>query len=292
MFQELIKKYVSDNPTLVSMKKCGDDMFVLKYKRKVFYDALWNVVLVECRGTIVDSDFNIISYPFTKVFNYGVESDCPNVDDSYELKAFRKVNGFMVAITLHNDRLLVSTTGSVDSSYVDMAKEFIDEERYLKFMREHKDFTFMFECVHRNDPHIVPEVEGMYLLGFRSKLWRSQVTNTRIDEYAKELGCFCPESHTCTITELQEQVKAVKHEGFVAYTNEGAAIKIKSPYYLTCKWVARNPKIDKLLNDNIFKQIDEEYYPLIRAIRDNREEYSAMSEQERLAWVRNQLQGL
>lgn len=291
MFSDDLKAYVNTSG-LVTVKPVGEDMFVLKYKKKVFYDALWTAYSVECRGTIVDSDFNVISYPFTKVFNYGVESDCPTLDDSYELKAFRKVNGFMVAVTLHNDRLLVSTTGSVDSSFVDMAKEFIDEERFLKFMREYKDFTFMFECVHRNDPHIIPEVEGLYLLGYRAKHWRSEVRHNRIDEFAQELGCFYPESHTCTITELQQQVKSVKHEGFIAYTCDGTSIKIKSPYYLTCKWVARNPRIDKLLHDNIFKQIDEEYYPLIKTIRENREEYAAMSEQERLAWVRKHLQGL
>lgn len=288
-FQQTIKDYATAS-SLVSLKPAGDDMFVLKYKRKVFYDSLWDAILVECRGTIVDSDFNIISYPFTKVFNYGVEEESIKLDDTYELTAYRKVNGFMVAITLHNDRLLVSTTGSVDSDYVNMAKEFIDEERYLKFMREHKDFTFMFECVHRDDPHIIPEVEGLYLLGYRGKQWRSEVFHTRIAEYAQELGCFYPESHATTISELQRQVKTVKHEGFVAYTSGGDAIKIKSPYYLTCKWVARNPKIDKLLNDNIFKQIDEEYYPLIKAIRANRDEYSVMTEQERLAWVRGKLQ--
>jgi hypothetical protein len=78
----------------------------------------------------------------------------------------------------------------------------------------------------------------------------------------------------------------VKHEGFVLYTEDGQAAKIKSPYYLTSKWVARNPRTDKLMTKEFKEQVDEEYYPLIDAIRSNIEEYTAMNEQQRLAWVR------
>jgi hypothetical protein len=83
--------------------------------------------------------------------------------------------------------------------------------------------------------------------------------------------------------------KKVKHEGFVFYTEDGRSAKIKSPYYLTSKWVARNPRTEKLtdLKRDIKHNLDEEYYPLVDAIRENIEEYTAMDEQARLAWVRN-----
>lgn len=44
---------------------------VLKYDRKVFFNNLWNKDkrLLDCRGIVVDENNNIISYPFTKVFN-------------------------------------------------------------------------------------------------------------------------------------------------------------------------------------------------------------------------------
>jgi hypothetical protein len=41
---------------------------------------------------------------------------------------------------------------------------------------------------------------------------------------------------------------------------------------------------------DIKKNLDEEYYPLVDAIRDNIEEYTLMDEQARLAWVRNYLE--
>ena len=122
-----IKHFVENNPTLVSRKDTSyPGVYVLKYKKKVFYDNLWNEYLEECRGTLVDGDYNVISRPFTKIYNYGIEKRAPLLDDSVIVSAFRKVNGFMVAITWYNDDILVSTTGSIDSDYVKMALELID----------------------------------------------------------------------------------------------------------------------------------------------------------------------
>ena len=80
--------------------------------------------------------------------------------------------------------------------------------------------------------------------------------------------------------------KACRHEGFVFYTDDGISSKIKSPYYLVKKWVARNPRTDKLMRDDIKQQIDEEYYDLVDHIRENIESYTNLDEQSRLKFVR------
>lgn len=288
-----LKKFVEENPNLVSMKPAGNGIYVLKYKKRVFFDDLWNEYLEECRGTIVDEEFNVVQRPFTKIYNYGVEKNAPVLADDTEVTAHRKVNGFMVAMTWHNDSLLISTTGSTDSDFVAMARELIDEAHYADVLRQMPDFTLMFECVHRNDPHIIPEKEGMYLLGFRHKAWDGRVYYQALTLHplADHLGCHRVEIFKTTVGELVKEVKTVRHEGFVFYTEDGISAKIKSPYYLTSKWVARNPRTDKLVNmqNDIKKNLDEEYYTLVDAIRANIVEYTAMDEQGRLAWVREQL---
>lgn len=286
-----LRKFVESNPKLVSMKPAGDDIYVLKYSKRVFYDDLWNEYLEECRGTVIDADYNVVSRPFTKIYNYGIEKQAPVLDKSTLVNAYRKVNGFMVAVTWHNGDILVSTTGSTDSDYVKMARELIDVERYRKVCREWYNTTFMFECVHRNDPHIIPETEGMYLLGYRAKSWDASSVNPDpklLRMLAVDFDTL-PVDHTVTtVGELLDTVKTVRHEGFVFYARDGVSAKLKSPYYLTSKWVARNPRTDKLvdMNNDIKKNLDEEYYPLVDAIRANIAEYTLMDEQARLAWVR------
>jgi len=286
-----LEQFIIDNSSLVKKRECKNypELFVLKYSKKVFYDNLWNDHLEECRGTIVDENFNLISYPFTKIYNYGIESKAPVLDLDTIVDAYRKVNGFMVAVTWYDGDILVSTTGSTDSDYVTMARELIEPnlEKYRNTCKRLPEYTFMFECVHRNDPHIIPETEGMYLLGCRIKLFGSKIERPNYSDANIDFGSFDVDSITCTIRELLDLVKTVKHEGFVFYTHDGISSKIKSPYYLISKWLARNPKTDKLLTDEFKKKIDEEYYPLLNAIRENIEEYTLMNEQERLSWIQN-----
>lgn len=294
MFKSELQEYVTAHPNLVSMKPAGDGIFVLKYKKKVFYDGLWNDYLEECRGTIVDLDFNVVTRPFTKIYNYGVEAKAPKLSDDTMVTAYRKVNGFMVAVTWHNGDILVSTTGTTDSDFVKMAREMIDLKVYREVCKLHQGITFMFECVHELDPHIVPELPGMYLLGYRENTWDSVVFPDPdvLDELAEQFGAYSVKSTRLSIGTLLKAVKLVKHEGFVFYTDNGVSAKIKSPYYLVNKFVARNPRTDKLLRKDIKQNLDEEYYPLIDAIQADIEAYTALDEQARLAWVRNYLEAV
>lgn len=301
MNQNDLKEFVLANPKLVSMKPAGDGIYVLKYRKSVFYDNLWNDFLEECRGTIVDSDFNVVSRPFTKIYNYGIEAKAPVLADDVKVTAYRKANGFMVAMTWYKNDILVSTTGSTDNDYVNYAKEMMLKhmcwEDWQLAVLGAQGHTLMFECVHPDDPHIIVEKSGMYFLGWRENAWESVVHGFVSESVWKifaedTVKCHPVESYHMTIGELVAESKRVKHEGFVFYTEDNVSAKIKSPYYLTSKWVARNPRTDKLVNmqADIKKNLDEEYYPLVDAIRANIEEYTLMDEQARLAWVRNYLE--
>lgn len=279
-----MKEFVLANPKLVSYKPVADNMFVLKYKRKVFYDNLWNEYLEECRGTIVDKDFNIISLPFRKIYNYGIEKKAPVLPDDTKVMAYRKVNGFMVAMTWHKGEVLVSTTGSIDSIYVEKAREFLIETLRV-FIKHNPDVTHLFECVHKSDPHIIPEQEGLYYLGNRHKSWGSNINRQIVT-----IGQVSPVlSKYTTIGQLRQELKDCRHEGYVFYTDGGISSKFKTPYYLTQKFLARNPDTSKLMKSNVKNYVDEEYYPLVDHIKENIEEFTRLDEQARLAWIRNYL---
>jgi hypothetical protein len=73
---------------------------------------------------------------------------------------------------------------------------------------------------------------------------------------------------------------------------DGRAAKIKTKYYLAQKFVARNPRTDKLLTQAAYEILDEEYYPLLNEIRAKIAEFTALDEQTRLAWCRNFLENM
>ena len=284
-----LQQFVQNNPHLVKIKSTSNpNLFVLKYTNKVFFDSLWNEYLEECRGTIVDKDFNIVSYPFTKIYNYGIESRAPKLSDDTVITTYRKINGFMAAVTWHNDNLLVSTTGSIDSDFVKYVYDLIDINQYSAVCKEYPNLTFMFECVHENDPHIIPEVTGMYLLGYREKDWESTIAidQTMYISLVEKFKCFKVESHTTTMAELLKSVKHVKHEGFVFYTQSGQAAKIKTPYYLIQKALARKKDILSLSRS----AVDEEYYPLVSHLNSIKDAFNEFDEQARLKYIRYWLQ--
>jgi hypothetical protein len=285
-----LQEFIEANPKLVRMQQSVryPDLYVIKYKKRVFYDNLWNDILEECRGLVVDADFNIVSRPFTKIYNYGIEARAPKFDPSEMVEAYRKVNGFMAALTWHNGDILVSTTGSLDSDFVQYVYDMIGDNLplYRETLSQFSQHTFMFECVHPSDPHIIPEQQGMYLLGYRRKGWSSVVVPC-CEAWASKFNSLFLGDYYVSVYELQRMAKECRHEGFVFYHEDGRSAKIKSPYYLTCKWVARNPNTEKLMRPDFKKSIDEEYYDLLDVIQYNIEDYTAMDEQARLAWIRN-----
>jgi hypothetical protein len=294
---EVIKEFVESNPKLVSRKETSiPGVYLLKYTRKVFYDNLWNEILQECRGTLVNENYNVISRPFTKIFNH--YENGTTIDRDEYCTAYRKINGFMAALSMHNGKLIISTTGSTNSPFVEMAEDIIyrncDDYSIMNFLGEYK--TVIVEIVHPNDPHIIPEEYGIYLLGAR---WNKWIAGPNIfigdhiyyEDTAKSFGMKYCDHIDARFSDICSLAKIAKHEGYVVYSQGSwKALKIKSPYYLMKKFLARKneEKLIKLIDNphEIKKIVDEEYYGVVDHICANKQEFVSMNEQERLDYIR------
>jgi hypothetical protein len=264
-------------------------VYVLKYKRHVFFEGTWDPFLRECRGLIVDKDNNLVQYPFTKIHNFRKEADAPEWEDDVEVDVVRKVNGFMVAIGNHNGKLLVSTTGSIDSDFVTLARSHVSWELENFILRTDGSYTFMFECCDPSDPHIVDEEPGLYFLGLRENKFGSEICYNPNHAVWNSLGVKTIPVEYMTVGEVKEALKTCRHEGYVMYRENGEvqeASKWKSPYYLIKKLFMRG-NIDKLMAKNIKQTIDEEYYPLLSHIKTHRESFTEMSERDRKSFIEN-----
>lgn len=250
------------------------ELSVIKYKREVFFDNLWDDFLLECRGLVVDSDYNVIIHPLTKMFNYGENGWFPKCSKSDKIKATLKYNGFMVAVTLHEKYgVIVSTTGSLDSEYVELAKS-----EYQRFVKDipapEMGCTQIFECCTHKDPHIIQEAEGFYYLGQR---------DTK--------GNWIPNPDTLFETTLDELFKNSDDiEGFVCY-NGDEIFKIKTPRYLKKKFFARSKNIENALNkatshlSEYHSNFDEDFYGIVDFVRENLKTMADMTEYERVKFL-------
>jgi len=254
-----------------------------KYARKAMYDYLWYKVpeLLNCRGHVYCNETHeLVQAAPKKSFNYlerGYWKDVP-LDTPVEM--YKKINGFMACVTLHNDEILVSTTGTTTSEYAKWAKELILQDWHYYDLVIDPEVSTLFEVVVPQDPHIVQEREGLHLLGVREK----------------DGGYFHPMGARtyCTLEQALEIAKHDRGEGFMLYPmlNDGTydhnyCCKLKTDYYVGKKKLMRMTAkfIEVMYNnpDAIATQLPEMWYDapeyIVRKI--SKEAWLASSDQER-----------
>lgn len=258
-----------------------------KYHRRAMYDYLWYQIpqLLECRGHVYyNSTKKLVQAAPRKSFNYLERNYWKDVPLDTPVEMYKKINGYMACATLHNDELIVSTTGTTTSDYAQWAKELIVRDMKLWDIMLDDKTTVLFEVVVPQDPHIVQERQGLHLLGVREK----------------DTGDFYPlgGDSRCSLEQALEIVKHDRGEGFMIYPflNKGENIgyydynnccKLKTPYYVGKKYLMRmtaknienmykNPEVIGML-------INELWYDVPKLIVSNvhKDTWLAMNDQQR-----------
>ncbi|STZ64267.1 RNA ligase [Moraxella lacunata] len=320
-FDENRQSYISDEYLqygkrnfIIKQSKTYPELFVLKYKREIFFNNRFDNALLEMRGTVIDKYNNIIVRPFKKVFNYSERisknSKYPiKISDDTLVDAVLKVNGFLGLCTYveldeshpsyqasFNKKVLYSTTGSLDSDFAKMNKTHC--QKYEPLFKQYPNHTFLFEITDEKDVHIIKEIFGETLIGMIDVASGRQFDEDEINAIADKFNAEQEKLNTgIKITrpqiiksipfgELKILLKTVEHEGFMVFDSASKEMlfKLKSPYYLISKFLGRSKasnlgrKLDK-------RQVDEEYYPLIDYIKDNQENFNQLSELDKIAFI-------
>lgn len=225
----------------LAKKKINEELGLVTYKyaKKVMYDYLWDKhpELLYCRGHVYDMNTGrlVIAAP-KKSFNYLENGTWKDKPLDTPVSIYKKYNGFMACATMHDGKLLVSTTGNTSGQYVEWAKGYIqnyynaERDRYGSWVMPH-GITDLFEIIHPEDPHIVHEEVGAVFLG-----WTSMSNPYKFEPALDEAG----NAQFTSLGEALEIVKTVKHEGFMVYDEiTGEVCKLKSPYYVGKKKLMR-----------------------------------------------------
>lgn len=285
MFKDLVEK------KLVKEKKYSNGLAIYKYNNRVFYDNLWHLDsrLLEARGMVLNDDGEKVIWPFTKVFNrFENNTDC---DPHSLVEMVEKVNGFMAAARMWDGELIVSSTGTLDSDYVKLARKVITscEPLHKDFWNDHAGLTLMFEICDESDPHIVEEKSGAYLIGARHMVTGEMLQEVQLDAIADDGGFLRPAHSLIFFDQLTQIVKTCKKEGYMVRDGYSGKylMKIKSPHYLIKKFLMRmsDTKTKLMFTDTykLFQQVDEEFYHVVEWITASftEEQWTSLSDQER-----------
>ncbi|NEQ53650.1 MAG: AAA family ATPase [Leptolyngbya sp. SIO3F4] len=253
-----------------------------KYSSKAFFTpSVWDEYpeLKLARGIVVGLDGNPVNHPFPRTFNYLEKGT--TLPPETQVIAVEKLNGFLVSTFLHPyepTQIVVTCSGSFQGEYVEYAKSLLFKAglygRVLNWLREHQDMTLLWEAIHPEDPHIIqyaPKDHGLHLIG-AGVLGHGFEREAELDAIATTLQTPRPSWFPCTFADAISKVHHVEHEGFMIRlaTNGTFALKLKSPYYLRTKFLARlTQKKSKHMyaQPQRFKQeLDEAFWPLIDAV--------------------------
>lgn len=296
-----LKEFVEGNPSLVTKKqsKRFPSLFVLKYALTVFYANQWhlNDLLLECRGLVVDADYNVIIKPFTKVFNYQENGASIPLDEVCTVA--RKINGFMACVTIdtsYTDDFIISTTGSLDSDFVDLARKHIEplRSKLYEYVGDTK-VSYLFEICDESDPHIIKEEYGAWLIGLNVYSHEKEIISSfseyLLDNASNFIGCMRPETYEMKFSDVLEMNRKCEHEGFMVIGKD-TTLKLKSQYYLLTKWLARigPTKFNRMVRmgnkTHAYVEFDEEFYKIIDYVFSIAHEWLITSEKNRIAIIK------
>lgn len=307
LYKDLAQLVKENLVTATTDLKNGLTLF--KYAKSVFYNNLWHQhpALLRARGIVFNLALEVVQNPFTKVFNFGENGT--TLPKSQVVVAATKMNGFLACVSRHpveRDRLLITTTGSFDSKFVDLVKDSIKKNRamgpILRELREQPGLTLMFEVVHPEDPHIVQYSEhqhGLYLIGARAcePIDSVEWTESELDAMAARMGpAIQRESwERLSFGALLDKARtATNAEGWMVRADDAGQqtlMKLKTPWYLTTKFLGRMTEGNvnfMFKNPPVFKQkLDEEFYPLVDRLTEEvtLAQYLAMAQADRVQLV-------
>lgn len=296
--QDLINKKL-----VIAQKDPFTGLMLFKYSRAVFYNRLWDVhpALIKARGLVMDMSGNIVQHPFDKVFNFREGGAGLQVHQNAMVEYVNKMNGFLASVTKHpyvKNQLLITTTGSFNSAYVDLAKKSLSEYGLSKVFKalSGQDISLMFEIISKEDPHVIqyadedhkPWLIGVRGHGFTDKCW----LESEVDELASTFNFARPSRGIMPMKDVIDANKSSTGEGVMIRDLNGEYIcKLKSPLYLTTKFVGRmvDSNIRHMFNspENFKKGLDEEFYYVVDALVSSMhvDEYISMQSTDRIKLI-------
>lgn len=260
-----------NNKWITSRKHPIYDLWIYNYSPICQYDKIWNDVTLQCRGLILDSEYNIHSRPFTKFFNYSELQ--PNEIPNEPFEAYTKLDGSLGILYWAYDTPFIATRGSFESEQAIRATKILHSKYIHIFDFINSDRTYLFEILYPEN-RIVVDYNGLEDL-----ILIAVIDNeTGNDLPLEDIGFPIVKRHD-GINDI-EKLKSLEkdnEEGFVVKFKSGFRCKLKfSEYVRLHKILTQTSNIaiwDCLRNnmplDDLLDKVPDEFYGWVRQTIDN-----------------------
>jgi len=269
-------------------------LVILNYSQKTQYESHWDEVTLNCRGLIVDTDYNVIVQPFGKFFNYEeVANRGPIPEKSDYVLVQDKMDGSFGILFNYEGEWVMATRGSFTS---DQAIRGLEIAKRL-FTLGSFDPSFAYGCeIIYPENRIVVDYGSTEKLTFLSAFYNRKYnhgsdSNELPWHTAKSIfvGCGIPykymvhtEQHFMFGESLFNALKSMNHhncEGFILrFFPSNFRMKIKFEDYIRLHRIITNISSydvwENLMKtgemaESVLAEVPDEFYSWVRKTESN-----------------------
>lgn len=248
-----------------------------------FFQA-YGGIFRECRSLVIDlRNETMVLTPFSKFRNLGECEECSVenvmrlIEHAKVVEFSEKLDGSMQSARMVGGRLVMSGSKGLDRSQsyrLNGGYGYVEShDNYIKMLADHPDWTFIFESIFENDPHVVVyDEEGLYLVGIRDSADGREFDYREVIGVAEAYGIPATALYDLSFDEalaFLERTSGKEHEGFVLNV-DSFRVKMKSDDYVRINgWIFGLRHDDILLKAVLAGEIDDILPKLPKAYRDD-----------------------
>jgi T4 RnlA family RNA ligase len=267
---DLLQEMIDAN-YINKLKHKDTDLYLYNYNASAQYEKVWNEVTLNCRGLILDENFNIIARPFKKFFNYGENQDLQLPLESFEV--FEKMDGSLGILYWHNDLPFIATRGSFYSDQALKATELLHNKYKASIALLDRTKTYLFEIIYPQNRIVVNYgTEEMLVLLAIVDLQSGK------DYPLVDIGFPVVKKYDgLTDIAALQKLNTENKEGFVLKYESGYRVKVKFEEYLrihriitnvSSKTIWENLKNGLPFNE-ILEKVPDEFYTWVNKTIQN-----------------------
>lgn len=251
----------------ISVKRYDEGLLVLNYSQIDSPKA--HPVVMECRGLILDEQYNVISRGFDRFFNHGEVPDHTTFD-FHNAEICEKVDGSLIKIYFFDGKWHIATRGTAFAEsncngfgvFRDLVLRAMPENFITRYTDENAkmrdlenvfqtecnfwldtDWTYIFEFTSVEN-RVVTRYEG-YNLTYLAARHKNGVYGDAYEERAVKMAFDCAVAKRYKFDSIEHCLEVVKklpdlQEGYVVYVDGKPVCKIKSPAYVAAHHIRSN----------------------------------------------------
>jgi len=211
---------------VIRQKHPTEKLWIYNYSTATQYERVWNEITMQCRGLILDENYQIIARPFEKFFNLGEMENQLIPDEPFDV--YEKMDGSLGILYWYQGKAFIATRGSFQSEQSVVGNAILQKKYGHLIAQLEQDKTYLFEIIYPSNRIVLNygNLEDLILLA--------------VIDNATGKDCPLPDigfslvkkyNHLQDLQQL-EKLEEENKEGFVVRFKSGLRYKIKFAEYV------------------------------------------------------------